>query len=101
MEHPSSLAVYCKKSIPAMLLDRILQDKYGLSYSQFAAVQRKRKIEQRLFQMSGKKPTDQQTAIGMKISLDRLYQIENWESQLSSYSIEEDWDSEPPRQNDE
>lgn len=93
LNRPSSLAYYCGKTIPSILANEILLDKYGLSYSQFGQVQRKQKVEQKIYHEFGRKPQDQQIAAVMKISLARLRQINDWERQIERCSVDEQRDS--------
>lgn len=95
LEYPWSLTLYCEKTIPSMLLDGILRDKYGLSYSQFADVQRVRRAKQAIYQRLGREPTDEQVTSTLKIKLPRLRLIRQWEQQLTAYSLDEELDHDP------
>lgn len=97
LEYPGSLALYCKKTIPSMLLDGILRDKYGLSYSQFADVRRMRRAKQAIYQRFDREPTDEQVTSALKIKLPRLRLIRQWEQQLTAYSFDEELDHDPSR----
>ena len=97
LEYPWSLALYCEKTIPSMLLDGILRDKYGLSYSQFADVRRMRRAKQAIHQRFGCEPTDEQVTSALKIKLPRLRLIRHWEQRLAAYSFDEELDHDPSR----
>ena len=89
LQYPDSLGSYVKKSIPAMLLDSAYKDVYGLSYREVVHVGRMREAKQCLRQQFGRKPSNEEVAMELQISMAQLDRITQWERSISQYQFDD------------